>query len=91
MRTLTFLMGREISFRIILLSLFFISEVLFIQFLDTKIPNNGKFQVYIGNLRIYRYILLKKIILQNDLLHFSFIVPQLSSSNSNDTYYKCYK
>lgn len=48
MRTFTFLMGREISLRITLLCLFFISELLYIQFLDTKIPNNGEHSVYIG-------------------------------------------
>lgn len=57
MRTLTFLMGRETSFRIFLLCLFFISEILFIQFLDAKIPNNGEHEVYIGKIRICTYLL----------------------------------
>lgn len=48
MRTFTFLMGRETSLRIILLCLFFISELLYLQFLDAKIPNNGENAVYIG-------------------------------------------
>jgi len=48
MRTLTFLMGRETSLRIILLCLFFVSELFYLQFIDTKIPNNGEHLVYIG-------------------------------------------
>ncbi|XP_026819731.1 neuronal acetylcholine receptor subunit beta-2-like [Rhopalosiphum maidis] len=47
MKILTFLMGRETKLRFILLSLIFISELLYIQFLDTKLPNNGKKAVYI--------------------------------------------
>uniref|UniRef100_A0A2S2NSS6 Neuronal acetylcholine receptor subunit beta-2 n=1 Tax=Schizaphis graminum TaxID=13262 RepID=A0A2S2NSS6_SCHGA len=46
MKILTFLMGREIKLRFILLSLIFISELLYIQFLDMKLPNNGKKPVY---------------------------------------------
>lgn len=52
MRTLSFLMGRESTTRIILLCLIFISELLYIQFLDTKLPNNGNQTVYIGKLSI---------------------------------------
>ncbi|VVC32869.1 Hypothetical protein CINCED_3A023710 [Cinara cedri] len=47
MRTFTFLMGREYTLRIVLLCLFFISELLYIEFLDTKIPNNGENSVFI--------------------------------------------
>jgi len=50
MRTFSFLISREISLRIFLLCLFFISELLYIQFLDTKIPNNGENVVYIGKI-----------------------------------------
>lgn len=63
MRTLTFLMGREISLRIFLLCLFFISEILFIQFLDTKIPNNGENQVNISKIKIsITYILINVLL-----------------------------
>lgn len=49
MRTFTFFITcREIVLRIILLCLFFISELLYVQFLDAKIPNNGEEPVYIG-------------------------------------------
>jgi hypothetical protein len=41
-------MGRETSLRITLLCLFFISELLFLQFLNMKLPNNGEYLVYIG-------------------------------------------
>lgn len=52
MRTFTFLMGHETSLRIILLCLFFISELLFLQYLDLKIPNNGEEGVLISK-RVY--------------------------------------
>lgn len=52
MRTFSFLMGRETSLRIFLLCLFFISDLLYLQFLDTKIPNNGEHLVYIGKISI---------------------------------------
>ncbi|XP_025208517.1 neuronal acetylcholine receptor subunit beta-2-like [Melanaphis sacchari] len=47
MKIFTFLMGRESTLRLILLSIIFISELLYIQFLDMKLPNNGKETVYI--------------------------------------------
>lgn len=47
MKIFTFFMGREFTLRFILLSLIFISELLYIQFLDTKLPNNGRQTVYI--------------------------------------------
>jgi len=55
MKIFTFFMGREFKLRFILLSLIFISELLYIQFLDTKLPNNGRQTVYIGKLNIYIY------------------------------------
>lgn len=48
MKSFTFLLGHRTSLRIILLSSFFISEILYIQFLDMIIPNNGEHPVYIG-------------------------------------------
>jgi len=55
MKIFTLFMGREFTLRFILLSLIFISELLYIQFLDTKLPNNGRQTVYIGKLNIYIY------------------------------------
>lgn len=86
MRTFTFLMGRETSLRITLLSLFFISELLYIQFLDMKIPNNGENSVYIGKSCIN---LKNKMINFTGFLHFSFIVSELFNSNCSSTYHEC--
>ncbi|XP_050420721.1 acetylcholine receptor subunit alpha-1-B-like [Adelges cooleyi] len=60
MSTFTFLLGREIMIRIILLALFFISELFYIQFLNTKIPNNGSHPVYI--VLLYRNCLIQTAI-----------------------------
>ncbi|KAL5244524.1 hypothetical protein ACI65C_011934 [Semiaphis heraclei] len=70
MRTLSFLMGRESTTRIILLCLIFISELLYIQFLDTKLPNNGNQTVYI--VLLYRNSLI--------LTAIAFIITVISNS-----------
>lgn len=92
MRTFTYLMGRECTLRIVLLCLFFISELLYIQLLDTKIPNNGELFVYIGK---YKYTILQiklhAIIYQYGFVNFSSTVPQFPNFNSNGNSYMCFK